>query len=273
MQFKNALSIDVEDWFQGVLAIKYSEWENYPSRLETCLFRILDILRSYSVKATFFVLGYTAERHPDIIRQIAREGHEIACHGYAHRLIYTQSKEEFRRDTLMAKEAIEKIAETKVKGFRAPFFSITSKSIWALDILAELGFSYDSSVFPVKNFLYGIPDAPHTIYAIGTNGLVEFPLSVVKVAGFKLPICGGFYLRSLPYIVTKYGIKHFNQKGYPVVIYMHPWEIDIEKPKVSMRLKWKIIHEYNIGKMQKKFESLIKDFSFTTISEVLNGAR
>lgn len=273
MQFKNALSVDVEDWFQGMLGVNYREWANFQPRLEISLNKILGILRARSLKATFFVLGYIAHKQPDIIKRISDEGHEIACHGYAHKLVYSQSKEEFRQDVSAAKEAIEKVIKRKIYGFRAPFFSITRDSLWALDILAELGFTYDSSIFPVKNFLYGIPEAPQTIYRAGTAGkIIEFPLSVVKIKKLRLPVCGGFYLRCLPYALCSWGIKHFNKEGWPAVVYLHPWEMDIEKPRLQMGLKWRIIHECNINKMQEKFERLIKDFSFTTISGVLNGS-
>ena len=268
---RNALSIDVEDWYQGLLQMPSSDWPRQEDRLGASLTRILDILAASQVKATFFVLGFAVEKHPEIVRQIVKGGHELASHGYRHQLVYRQSPAQFRDDVLRSKELIEDAANLKVLGYRAPFFSITKECLWAFDILNDLGFSYDSSVFPAKNFLYGMPDAPSTPYKIEKTGMLEFPLSVLKIANFRLPVCGGFYLRSMPYVITRCGIKHFNNKGQPAVIYMHPWEIDTGKPRIPMSLKWKLVHEFNISAMENKFRRLLKDFSFTTISEVLFG--
>ena len=270
-KIKNALSIDVEDWYQGLLQMPSSEWPRQEDRLGASITKILDILAACHVKATFFVLGYVAVKHPEIVRQIAKGRHELASHGYSHQLVYRQSPAQFRDDVKRSKELIETAANLTIKGYRAPFFSITKECLWAFDILNDLGFSYDSSVFPAKNFLYGMPDAPSAPYKIDKTNMLEFPLSVLKIANFRLPVCGGFYFRSLPYSVTKYGINHFNNKGRPAIIYMHPWEIDTGKPRIPMSLKWKLVHEFNISGMEAKFRRLVKDFSFTTISEVLFG--
>jgi len=233
----------------------------------------LDILSANQAKATFFILGYAAEKNPLIVEAIARAGHEIAVHGYGHRPVYELSPDEFKEDVKRSKEILELISKTRVIGYRAPFFSITKKSLWALDILHDLGFEYDSSVFPTKNFMYGIPDAPHTIYKAGDKGILEFPMSVNRFFGVNIPACGGFYLRALPYFVTEYGIRRFNSKGYPAIVYMHPWELDVHKPKVRLPLRWKIVHEYNIASMEKKIRRLTKVFEFTTIKEVLFGTQ
>lgn len=270
-RIKNALSIDTEDWYQGILQIDYRDWSNYKNRIKDNLEKILSILGEYKVTATFFVLGYLAERYPELVIHIANKGHEIASHGYYHRLVYQQTKEEFRKDVLRSKEILESIIKSEIKGYRAPFFSITKDSLWALEVLKDCGFEYDSSIFPTKNFLYGIPDAPRTIYRVKDIGIIEFPLSVSNIIGIRVPVCGGFYLRALPYSLTKIGIRCFNRKGWPVVVYLHPWEIDVSKPRIPMAMKWKIIHEYNISKMENNLNRLIKDFSFTTISEVLFG--
>lgn len=268
-EIKNALSVDFEDWYNGMLQIKQEDWHLYENRLGKSLGRITELFDRYNVKATFFVLGYVAEKFPALVKMIAEKGHEIASHGYDHRPVFTMAPGEFREDALRAKKIIEEVSGVKVSGYRAPFFSIRKDTLWALDILKETGFRYDSSIFPTKNFLYGIPDAPHTIYSIKSSGLIEFPLSVVKKCGVTIPVCGGFYMRALPYKVIKWGISYFNRTKGPAVIYLHPWELDKDKPKIKMKLKWKIIHEYNIRSMDKKIERLVKDFRFTTISKVL----
>ncbi len=270
---RNALSIDLEDWYQGMLQVNYGDWNKYEDRLSASVDKILNLLSSQGRKATFFTLGYIAERHPEIIRQVAQAGHEIASHGYAHRPVYAQTPEEFRDDVIRSKKIIEAISATEIIGYRAPFFSITKKSLWALGILQELGFKYDSSIFPTRNFLYGIPDAPQTIYRPDTEGLIEFPLSVLRIRGLNLPVCGGFYLRTLPYFISAYGIRQLNRRGWPAIIYLHPWELDTDKPKIPYGLKWRIIYDHNIAKTENKFRCLLKNFEFTTIREVLFGAK
>lgn len=268
-QIKNALSIDFEDWYQGIFQIGYSDWGRYENRLGKSLSMVMDLLEKHRIRATFFVLGYIADRFPGLVEMIAEKGHEVASHGYYHRPIFEQTPEEFRQDLLRSKKAIESIAGVRTKGYRAPFFSIREDTLWALDIIKELGFEYDSSIFPTKNFLYGIPDAPQTIYSIKGNGLIEFPLSVVKKGGMTIPVCGGFYMRALPYQVIKWGISYFNRTKGPAVVYLHPWELDTGKPKIKVELKWKMIYEYNLHTMKKKLERLVEDFEFTTISEVI----
>jgi len=270
-KIKNALSIDVEDWYQGILQVKQEDWPKYENRVKHGLDNILTILDAHKIKATFFILGYLAEKQPGIVSMISGAGHEIASHGYWHKLVYRLTPQEFREDVTRSKVAIESITKKKVRGYRAPFFSIVKDSLWALEILNDLGFDYDSSIFPMKNFLYGIPDADGNIYKISGTNMTEFPLSVLKISGFRFPVCGGFYLRSLPYWISACGIRSFNRKGHPAVVYMHPWELDRAKPKIPMGLKWKFIHEYNIATMENKLKLLVKDFYFTSIEEVLFG--
>lgn len=269
--FKNALSIDVEDWYQGVLQISYVHWHNYEDRLEKNLIFILDKLKRYNIKATFFVLGYIADKFPKFVKMIIDNSHEVASHGYWHRPIFEQTPSEFREDVERSKKVIEDIAQVKIKGYRAPFFSITKETLWALDILTELGFQYDSSIFPTKNFLYGIPDSPQTVYKLNHSDLIEFPLSVIKRFGLTFPICGGFYMRATPYRLTKWGILSFNHYKGPAIVYLHPWELDEDKPRLRLPLKWKIIYEYNVISMRNKVEQLFNDFQFATISEVVFG--
>lgn len=270
---KNALSIDLEDWYQGILQIKYSDWQLYENRLEKNVGELLRLLKVHNIKATFFVLGYIAQTFPGIVKSIASEGHEIASHGYSHRPIFEQSPEEFKEDVYRSKKVLEEAGGVSVKGYRAPFFSIRKDTLWALDILQQLGFEYDSSIFPIKNFLYGIPDAPHTMYKTGRGGLIEFPLTVIKRSGVTIPVCGGFYMRAMPYGLLKWGLASFNRSKGPGIIYLHPWELDCNKPKLPMALKWKIIHEYNINTMKRKLERLLEDFRFTTVGEVIRGER
>jgi polysaccharide deacetylase family protein (PEP-CTERM system associated) len=265
---RNALSFDVEEWYQGMLQVDPGEWPRYEDRLAYSLDQILKLLAEKQVKATFFVLGYVAEKQPALVGQIIRGGHELASHGYQHRLVYRQSPEEFRDDVSRSKKILESISGCRVKGYRAPFFSVTKKSLWALRVLEELGFEYDSSVFPTSNFLYGIPDAPRFIYKAG--GIAEFPLSVARAGRFNFPACGGFYLRALPYWLSRYGIRSFNRQGEPAVVYLHPWEIDADKPRIAMKPKWKLIHEYNINTARGKLSRLLCHFSFGPLSEVLN---
>lgn len=272
-KIKNALSIDLEEWYQGILQIDSKDWPRHENRINIGLEKILDILSRRNIKATFFVLGYLAEKNPKAVKAIADAGHEIASHGWGHRPVYELSMQQFREDVARSKRVLESITNTKVIGYRAPLFSVTKKSLWALDILKDLGFEYDSSVFPTKNFCYGIPDAPLTKYNAGAKGIIEFPMSVIKVFGFSLPVCGGFYMRALPYFMTKHGIRHFNKHKGPAVFYMHPWELDADKPKIALSLVWKIIHEYNIGTMENKFKKLTNDFEFTSIKEVLFGTQ
>ena len=268
---KHALSVDIEDWYHGVIQIKHTEWHKYENRLEKNLDFILRLFRDRNIKATFFILGYIADKFPRLVERIMKDGHEIASHGYYHRPIFEKTKEEFRDDVARSKKAIEAISNVRVKGYRAPIFSVRKDTLWALDILSDLGFEYDSSIFPTKNFMYGIPDAPLRPYRVKGGNIIEFPLSVIRILNTNFPISGGFYLRVLPYIFTKMGLFLYERKGWPAVIYMHPWELDVDKPKIDLALplKWKIIYEYNIDKMQRKFKSLIKDFEFTTMNEVL----
>ena len=218
-QLVNALTVDVEDYFQvSAFAdnVDISNWESMESRVVQNTQKTLDIFKSHNVKATFFVLGWVAERYPNLVRTIASDGHEIACHGYSHQLIYNQSPETFKEETIRAKGLLEEQIQAKVSGYRAASYSITNKSLWALDILAEAGFEYDSSIFPVHHDRYGIPDAPKFPYQLTTPAgmnLVEFPLSTTNIFGYDLPIAGGGYFRLYPYAFSKYGLNRINSKN------------------------------------------------------------
>lgn len=272
----NALSIDVEDWFQVSdfeAEVKRSDWEQYEGRVVQNTGRLLEMLRRYQVRATFFILTWNAERYPELVQQIDRDGHEIATHGYAHRLIYEQTPEEFRADVTRSLHILEGLTGKKVLGFRAPSFSITRQSLWALDVLLDLGLAYDSSIFPIRDALYGISDSDRFPYVIRDGGgrrLVEFPMSTVHVGRWNLPLGGGAYLRLLPYQYFRWGISQLNRQGKPAIVYLHPWEIDPKQPRLRVRGKRGYTSHYlRLQAMEGKLRRLLEDFRFTPIREVL----
>jgi len=275
----NALTIDVEDYFQVNAFAPYiarESWDGFPLRVEDNVARLLNLLDEFNVKATFFVLGWVAERVPQLVRQIQSRGHEIACHGYGHQLIYQIGPQAFREDISRAKGILEGITGVAVKGYRAPTYSITSKSLWAFDALIEEGFSYDSSVFPVYHDTYGMPDAPRFPYTVQREGgtIREFPLSTLplKLAGlsYQLPIAGGGYLRLLPVALIKWGIERINLiEGKPAVLYLHPWEVDPGQPRVKAGWKSSFRHYNNLSRTESKLRYLLKGLSYGTMEQVL----
>jgi len=271
-QITNALTIDFEDWYQG-LEIPYKDWAGFEDRIVPVGHRLLKLLDDANVKATFFILGYIADQHPELIREIADAGHEIGTHGYSHALIYEQTSELFRDELMRAIGTLQDLTGKQVLGHRAPFFSITKESLWALDILGELGIRYDSSIFPVVNYRYGIPDAPRWPYQIETNGhtLTEFPVSTWQVMGRKVPIAGGAYFRIYPYAITKRGLSAVNKEGYPFAFYMHPWEIDPDHPRIRLpRRIAGLTHYFNLRATERRLRQLLRDFKFAPMKEVLN---
>jgi polysaccharide deacetylase family protein (PEP-CTERM system associated) len=275
---RNALTVDVEDYFHVsgfAEAISRDDWDNCPLRVEKNTQCLLDLFDERQVKATFFVLGWVAERARGLVEEIAMRGHEVASHGYSHQLVYNQRPEVFREETLRSKALLEDIIQAPVRGYRAASYSITGRSLWALDILAEAGFEYDSSIFPVHHDRYGIPDAPRFPYRQTTpNGqsLVEFPLTTVRVFGYKLPIAGGGYFRLYPYPVTRAGLKLVNNRDkMPFIFYLHPWEIDTDQPSISARWKSRYRHYNNIEKCEMRLKKLMSDFNFTTTWNVLEN--
>jgi len=272
---KNALTIDVEDYFHVAAlsqSIKTSQWDSLECRVERNTEKLLELFSSRNVKATFFTLGWVAERYPNIVKKIDKAGHEVASHGYSHQLIYNQKPEIFKEETLRSKNILEDIIQKEVIGYRAASYSITNNSKWALDILCELGFKYDSSIFPVKHDLYGIPGSPRWPYKLETdskNTIVEFPISTFDIASYKLPIAGGGYFRLFPYWFTKLGLGSINRLNEPFVFYLHPWEIDPQQPKVKASLFSTFRHYNNLDKCYSRLENLLNDFSFTTVEDVL----
>jgi len=277
------MQIDVEDWFCD---LETNEWDKKESRVVKSTERILELLKKTNNKATFFILGYVAEKFPALVKKIEKEGHEIASHGYCHKRIDEQTPEEFEDDLKKSIKILEKITKDKIKGYRAPQFTITKKTLWALDVIKKLGLKYDSSIFPVKTPLYGIEDAPLYPYKTKTrNGeLLEIPLSIYKMPILKknIPIAGGFYLRFFPSFFISHAVKKINNSGNSAVLYIHPWDLDFGKPKLkpkSLRkyysfdasdksLKW--FHYYGLKKAERKFERLLNGFKFTSTEDWIN---
>ena len=266
----NALTIDFEDWYQG-LEIPYAEWDRFEDRIEAVGDKLLRILDDAEVKATFFVLGYVAEKFPGIVKRIQSAGHEIGTHGFSHTLIYTQERNVFESELGRAVGFLEDLTGKKVLGHRAPFFSITKDSLWALDILGELGIKYDSSIFPVLNYRYGIADAPRFPYTIKREKyeFIEFPISTLKFAGVTMPISGGAYFRIYPYQVTKQAIKAVNRSGKPVTFYLHPWELDPDHPRIDVPRRIALTHYFNLGATERRLKKLLADFKMAPMKEVL----
>ncbi|VAW34298.1 FIG004655: Polysaccharide deacetylase [hydrothermal vent metagenome] len=269
----NYLTIDVEDYFQ-VAALKevvgpHRNWDNYPARVDNNTKTILTLLDKYNVKATFFIVGWIAERFPRLVKDIHAAGHDIGCHSYYHRLIYELTPEEFRQDTKAAKEILEQITGQPVLTYRAPSYSITNKSLWALDILEELGFTHDSSIFPIRHDRYGIPDAPRFKYKIPGHNLIEYPISTSIFIGRKIPVAGGGYFRLFPYWFTKMALKKINrQDGQSFIFYIHPWEIDPGQPRLKgLSTLSKFRHYNNLDQTASRFEQLLTDFSFVPIGQ------
>lgn len=276
----NALTIDVEDYYQVAAfsnIVEYKEWDRHESRVEKNTFRILQLFADAGVKATFFVLGWVASRHPGIVREIVKQGHEIGCHGYSHQLIYRQTPDVFRRETIDSKAILEDQAQCRVLGYRAASYSITNESLWALDILNECGFEYDSSIFPIRHDRYGIPDAeqrPH-VHATPNGGrIVEFPVTALDLHVMKLPLGGGGYFRLFPYWLTRSGLRWVNEKGQmPFIFYLHPWEIDIDQPRLNGSWFSRFRHYNNLERCEVRFKSLLKDFKFEPVKNVLADLR
>ena len=275
MAIQNALTVDVEDYFQvSAFAenINQKDWDNHPLRVNSNTHKLLDMFDEYQIKATFFILGWVAERQKDLVNEIANRGHEVACHGYSHQLVYNQSPEVFQEETVRAKNILEDIIQQPVRGYRAASYSITEKSKWALDILAESGFIYDSSIFPVRHDRYGMPDSPEHPYRLETpagHSIIEFPLSTAKIINYRLPIAGGGYFRLYPYWLSKMGLKQINRQQKPFIFYLHPWEIDPEQPRIETSWFSRFRHYNNLDKCEARLRNLMTDFQFGTTWDVL----
>ncbi|HVN70991.1 MAG TPA: XrtA system polysaccharide deacetylase [Desulfomonilia bacterium] len=269
----NALSIDLEEYFQiHVLSglIHPDTWINIPSSIEENTSRLLDLLQIRNIRATFFCLGWVAERHPGLIKRIYTARHEIACHGYAHKVIYQQDHAAFCEDVSRSKNILEDITGEPVIGYRAPTYSITERTLWALKILEDLGFLYDSSIFPIYHDNYGIPHAPRFPYHLPESTLVEYPLSTLKAGPINIPISGGGYFRLLPYPLLKIGLKALMSGKRPFVFYIHPWELNPLTPRVPGMDALSRFRTYTgIETAFDNFAALIRDFSFAPMRQVL----
>lgn len=268
----NYLTIDVEDYFQVAAfedIVSLDSWDNHESRVKNNTMRILDLFARHKVKATFFILGWIAERHPDLVREIHHQGHEIGCHSYWHRRIYELTPDEFREDTKRAKSVLEDMTGQQILGFRAPSYTITKKSLWALNILQELGFKYDSSIFPIYHDNYGIPDAPRFEYKLPEQDMMEYPISTSLFLGRKIPVAGGGYFRIFPYWFTKMALQKINVKeNKPFIFYLHPWEIDPAQPRMQKaKLLSRFRHYINLNSTFDRLKRLLQDFSFKPISD------
>lgn len=271
----NALSVDLEEYFQVSnfdRVIARRSWDTLPSRVADSTRRLLDLFDRTECRATFFVLGWVAERHGGLVREIAARGHEIACHGYGHELVYEIGAERFREDLERARDVIEDAVGEKVRGYRAPSYSVTRRSLWALEILAELGFEYDSSIFPIRHHRYGIPEftrEPVRVALPSGSRITEFPLSTVRLLGGNFPIAGGAYLRFLPAALFRMGFSRLVSAEQPTVLYLHPWEIDAGQPIQRVSRKVRINHYYNLGRMESKLAGLLDRFPFASLHDVL----
>ena len=267
---KNALTIDFEDWYQG-LEIPHTDWGQYEDRIDRSGRRLLEILAEAGTRATFFVLGYVAERHKDLVREIQSAGHEIGTHGYSHTLIYRQTPALFREELTRSVRVLEDLTGERVLGHRAPFFSITKDSLWALDVIRDLGLRYDSSIFPVKNYRYGIEDSPRWPHDLSGNGkpLAEFPITTWRVMGINVPVAGGAYFRIYPYLFTKLALQAVSRSNQPMVFYLHPWEIDPDHPRIPLPKRIAATHYFNLGATESRLRRLLRDFRFAPMSEVL----
>lgn len=272
------MTVDVEDYFHVAAfadSIDRSQWEHLEYRAEANTHRLLELFAQTGIRATFFVLGWVAKRSPGLVKAIHAAGHEIASHGWSHKLVFNQTAEEFGREARDSKSLLEDLCATRVYGYRASTYSITRRSTWALDILCEAGFTYDSSIFPVRHDVYGIPDAPLAPGMMSTPGgrkIVEFPMSTVRMCGVKVPVSGGGYFRLLPYWLTRSGLSRINRdEKRPFVFYLHPWEIDPEQPRVAAGLLSRFRHYTNLTKTEARLRRLISQYRFDSMRSVLSG--
>ncbi len=272
----NAMSVDVEDYFQ-VSAFEHlvdrGTWNDYECRVEANTERLLALFAKYDTKATFFTLGWVAERYPSLIRAIADAGHEVASHGYEHRLVNSMTPDAFRADLRRAKEALTQATDVAIDGFRAPSFSVCPQSIWALDVLAEEGYTYSSSIFPVRHDRYGIPTFPRFPVHLKTlqgHAIWEFPMTTLRMWGKNLPVAGGGWMRVLPPALMRRAISRANRRGQPAVVYLHPWEVDPDQPRMSGAGRATTFRHYvGLHKMAGRLERLLKRYRFGTMRDVL----
>lgn len=275
----NILTIDFEDWYQD---LPLKQWDNYQARIVKNSEKLLSIFDETNTYATFFVVAYNAQRFPELIEKIKNKGHEIGVHGYSHTNLLNQNPIEFKEDLRKSINILEKICNEKIVSYRAPYFSITKKTSWAINILKRNQIKYDSSIFPVKTCLYGVPNAPRFPFRVSSfeiniddegEDFLEFPVSTYKIPTLKIniPIGGGFYLRFFPYGFIKHAIRRIHEENQPAIFYFHPWELDFTQPQIRLNNPlsgW--CHNYNLKNAEAVFKKLLKDFKFTSIEKFLN---
>ena len=275
----NALTFDIEEYFHAetfARVVDRRDWDTLESRVVSATERILAILAETQTSATFFVLGWVAERHPALVRAIRAGGHEVGCHGYAHAMITRLSRPDFAEDVRRGKAAVEEAAGVSVVGYRAPTFSVVRDTLWSLETLADAGFRYDSSIFPILHDRYGIADSPrfpHRRSAGGRRTIWEFPPSTIGCRGWRLPVAGGGYFRLMPYAVTRWALRHLNQvEQQPAMVYLHPWEMDPGQPSLPIGRLARLRHSLNTSRTESKLRCLLSDFRFRPVRDVLDGS-
>ena len=269
----NAMSVDVEDYFQVSAFekhIPHSDWDRFECRVEANTHRILDLFSGYGCKATFFTLGWIAERYPGIVRRIVAEGHELASHGYEHIRVTQQDRQQFSEDVLRTKAILEDISGTPVRGYRAASYSIGRDNLWALEVLQETGHEYSSSIYPIKHDLYGMPEAQRFAHHINGLDILEIPVTTIELRGNKFPCGGGGYFRLFPYRLSKWALNHVNRiDGQPCNFYFHPWEIDPDQPRqsgISFRTRFR--HYLNLRRVESRLRALLNDFNWSRMDAV-----
>jgi len=268
MLSKNAVTIDLEDWYQGIEQ-PYDSWSRFDERIDIGTDIVLSILDETNTRATFFVLGWLADQRPDLIRRVADEGHEIASHGYDHEKLYDTTPEALREALGRAKKVTEDVIGKAVPGHRAPFFSLTRRSLWAIDLIAELGFEYDASIYPGENWRYGIPNTPEDLYELGDTGVIEFPASLFPVWNGRRVGIGGAYFRILPYFLTHRAVQERTAAGKITNFYLHPWEFDPWHPLARFRWKAMLTHYFNLFSTAPRFRKLMQQNEFRPMGEII----
>jgi polysaccharide deacetylase family protein (PEP-CTERM system associated) len=267
----NAFTVDLEEWFQGLTSTnrQVERWDNLESRVVYATHLLLDILRQYQVRATFFALGHVADRQPALMDEICAEGHELGIHGYYHRFVNRLTPAEFDSEVGRSLEAVRGVNGVLPQGHRAPYFSVNATTPWAFDVLKRHGLRYDSSVFPTRNMLYGFPGAPRLPYRVAEGALWELPASTVPYAGKVWPISGGFYVRALPYVMVRAALRRLQRAGEPLVLYIHPWELDLGQHYNQVTARERITHYHGRRGLAAKLHRLFSDFRFGPMSELV----
>jgi polysaccharide deacetylase family protein (PEP-CTERM system associated) len=270
---RNAMSVDVEEYFQVAAferQVRKDDWGTFPSRVEWNTGRVLDLFAAKGVRATFFVLGWVAERHPALIRRIVAEGHELASHGYDHTRVIYMDQRAFREDVVRTKGILEDAGGVRVRGYRAPSYSIGAGNLWALDVLHETGHEYSSSIYPIRHDLYGMPEAPRFAFRLREQAILELPVTTVEWGGSKLPAGGGGFFRLLPYAAYRWALRRVNELDHqPGIFYFHPWEVDAGQPRIERApLKSRFRHYVNLDTMEARLARLLDDFRWGRVDEV-----